>query len=686
MPEQMPDNTIAGNLKDGLDTPDIFSSFMGDKQPEKEQVNLDSRVIHVKFTPEQQAELKDLIEKEVRRYKGILDAEGFYENVENCKEKFEAEHEGSSAISGDYDIRIPLQKLIVRTLTDRAIRQTFQADPLVLMEREGPISDDDLHIRQNKLDFVARNQVRYEELCRSIYEHAIYEPVCITETIHYYDVEENNTTIETYQPTPEDIERFDKDFGTVIDTESAEYQNRLMLIAGQSVTVPVTAPRVLYDGPKVNRIANDKFFADPKQKDFRKMRVHGKQVDFTWADIDMRANSKKYNWDKDAVERIKKMWGEDYKSKSIAFFEMIVLFDKNKDDKVRRYIITMEGRSREIVRSVLYTNEEMQYTAHSINPKDDSWIGESLLNMINELVAIVCSNFNYMLYSNDLAHTPIVASDDPDSITRKGIDLGVVNIIPSPKGTQFQQLTFGTTGFDRMAFISTLFDLIYLLAGVNVPALSGNTNAKDPRAGVGKTALTQQVTNLRIEDMITRLQYADVQVMEKIEKIMFNTAENLNYWNGGKEIEVKKTAYGSPVRYVMNGSRMTFNPSMDLDAIMRFLDICSNLSPATLGIEKVRRDILNIVIQDVGGSISKMKDKIMGYMDAAIKVKEIAAQAMQSGQAWQQGQQSMPDRPISELSVGAGGQSSPVSQSGMPDGGSGGGSGGTGSVAGGNAQ
>jgi hypothetical protein len=667
--QPMPDTSI----KEGLDTPDIIDTSKDKaKQIDKMPINQDKRVIYAKFTPEQQEEIKTLIEKEMRRYRNIFEADGFYDKVDKCKEKFNASHDddSSTVISGDYNIKIPIQKLIVRTLVDRAIRQMFQANPLVLMEREGPMSEDDLHVRQNKLDFVLRNQLRFEELCRSIFEHAIYEPVCITETLDFYDVEQYSTTIETYEPTPEGISRFEKDFGMVNDEESLEFKNRVMLQSGQPVTVPVTGPKVIYDGPKVSRIENDKFFADPRQKDFRKMRVHGKQVDFTWAEIEMRSNSEKYNWDKDAVEKIKKTWGEDFKNKTIPFFEMVILYDKDKNDKIRRYTVTMEAKSREIVRTVIYTNEEMQNTSHSVNPSDDSWIGESLLDMINELCDMIMAKFNYMLYSDDLAHTPVIATDDPNSVTRKAIDLGVVNIIPAPKGTAFTQLTFGNTGYDRMGLLQTLFDMVYMLSGVNVPALSGNTQAKDPRAGVGKQALAQQVTNLRIEDMVTRLLYGIAQVVEKVEKIMIRNTDKLDYWDGEKEIKVNKTIYGSPVRYVMHGSKLSFNPEMDIECIMKWLQICQGLSPATLAIDEVRRDILAIVTQDIGGSIAKHKEKIIGYMDAYIKVKQ-AMQKAQQGQPQAQGQPT--DKPIPEMGMGAGGGSIPSNQSGMPqaDGGSG---------------
>ena len=343
---------------------------------------------------------------------------------------------------------------------------------------------------------------------------------------------------------------------------------------------------------------------------------------------------------------------------------MIILYDKDNNDKIRRYVVTMEARTREIVRSMLYINEEMQYTSHSINSRDDSWIGESLLDMINELCDMIMAKFNYMMYSDDLGHTAVIATDDPDSVTRKQIVMGIVNIIPAPKGTSFQQLTFGNTGYDRIALIQTLFDLVYMLSGVNIPTLSGNSQAKDPRAGVGKTALAQQVTNIRIEDMITRLLYGMAQVVEKVEKIMYKNTDNLDYWDNGKEVKVPKNIYGTPVRYIINGSKMTFNPDMDLQAVMHFIQIVSGLAPALLGIDEVKSFLLNIVAQDMGGSISKSKDKIVGYLDAYIKVKKIMAEA-QKGQP-QGGQPGgEQEKPIPETSVGAGGGGMPSSGSGM---------------------
>ena len=640
------------------------------KEISKMPINQDRKVIYIKFDDTQKEELKQLIEKAMARMHNALDEKGFYDALDDLKEKYNAEHkEEGSPVSGNYDIVLPIQKLVVGVLVDMAIKQCFQADPLVLMEREGPISDDDLHIRQNKLNFTLRNKLRFEEVCRAIFEHAIYEPVCITETLDFFDEERFNTTIETYQPTPEGIAKYEKDFGLINDEDSLEYQNRLLLGMGQAVTVPVTGSKVIYDGPKVTRVDNEKFFADPNQKDFRKMRVHGKEVDLSWADVEMRANSEKYNWDKDAVEKIKKMWADD-KSKTIPFFEMVVLFDKDKKDETRRYVITMEARSREIVRSILHTEEEMQYDSHSINPKDDSWIGESLLVMINEIAAVIQSNLNYMLYSNDLAHTPIIMTDDPDAITRRGIDLGVVNAINVGKGSTMQQLTFGNTGFDRMSLVASLFDLLYIFCGVNVPTLSGGMQAKDPKAGVGKTALTTQVANLRIENMITRLLYGVSRVVEKVEKITYKNEANLDYYDGNKLVKVPKSIYQSPVRYIMNGSKMSFNPEMDLNAFVKFMQIASSIVPEILKIDEVRRELLEIVIQDIGGSISKRKEELVKYMDSFIKVKKEMEKKKQEAMGKGQPGAQPTDKPIPETTIGAGSTSIPDSGSaGVPQGG-----------------
>ena len=218
------------------------------KEISKMPINQDRKVIYIKFDDTQKEELKQLIEKAMARMHNALDEKGFYDALDDLKEKYNAEHkEEGSPVSGNYDIVLPIQKLVVGVLVDMAIKQCFQADPLVLMEREGPISDDDLHIRQNKLNFTLRNKLRFEEVCRAIFEHAIYEPVCITETLDFFDEERFNTTIETYQPTPEGIAKYEKDFGLINDEDSLEYQNRLLLGMGQAVTVPVTGSKVIYD-------------------------------------------------------------------------------------------------------------------------------------------------------------------------------------------------------------------------------------------------------------------------------------------------------------------------------------------------------------------------------------------------------------------------------------------------------
>lgn len=650
---------------------DMMETEEQKKPAEKDAVQSDSRVIPANFTDDQKKEVSQLIEDEMELIKTELESEGFFDSVQSCKENYEAAHNAdANALSGGYDIRIPLQKILVDILVSRTLRQTFQADPIVLMEKEGDLKDDDLHTRENKLDFTMRNQVRYEELAASIYEHAIYEPVCITKTYECHE-EEEITRVETY--APEDIKRFESEYAAaLVDSASEEFTQWQRLQAGQTVTVPVTETKVLYSGPRVYRVDNDKFFARPRIKDFRKQRVHGEQMDYTWADIEMRVNNKSYGWDSGAVEAIKKAYGDDYRKAVIPFYEMVTQYAKEKDGKTRRYIVTIESKTREIVKAVLYTNEEMCYTAHSVCPKDDSWIGESMLPLINDLIDIVNANLNYMLYSNDLGHTPVIMASDPEAITRRAIELGLVNVIPFQKDTTFQSVTLTDPGFDRINFINVIMDLISLLSGIDPQLLSGAETPNDPRAPAAKTAMKMQVTNMRIEDKILRLQYGDVQVCEKVEKILASTVDSLDYWNKGIQVSVPREAYKSPVRYVMHGSKMTFSRQMDLQLVMQFVEILERKYPGLWADYEVKRDVLNIIINDMGGSVRKSKDKITARLDAYIEItkKVEALKKLMGGQGGMPGQEAPgTGEPIPEISNGAGAAASDMGGSSMPTGG-----------------
>jgi hypothetical protein len=650
-------------------------------EPQKEavpqetpSVNLGSkRTIPANFSATQLEEIKKIIRDDIALIKQELEAEGFYAMLDSCEKNYNAVHndDNSSVGASGYDIRLPIQKLLVRLLVSRAIRQTFQADPLILLEQEGAITSGDLYKRQNRLDFCLRNSVRWEEVNDSIYEHAIYEPVAISKTIEAYEQEEL-TTLRSYAPTEKDIKRFILDFqDNLTDPESDESKMLKELLSGIPVTIPVTESKVIYSGPRVYRVDNRNFFARPNIKDFRKQRTLAEQMNFTAADIELRVNNPAYGWDETAVEAIRKAYGQDYHTATIPFYEAIVQYSKD-GKRTRRYIVTIESKTEEVVRAILYTQEEISYTAHSVSPRDNSWIGESILPMINELVDMVCSIFNYMLYANDVGHTPIILTNDPKAITRRAIQLGVVNIIPFDKDSTFQTAELMAPGFDRQRVITLLMDLIALLSGIDAQLLSGAETPGDPQAPYAKAALKMQVTSMRIEDMIIRLQYADAIVAKKVEKILYSIPDTLDYWTKGKQVEIDRSIYNSPVRYVVHGSKMSFTKQMDLNMVMMFMDILTKLYPGVWADYEVKRALLDVIIQDMGGSVNKLKDVLTAGIDAYIEMQAALAKARRPDEG-QPGAEGGPGNGPGTEEGGMGHSAMPDSGTGMPVGGAGGG-------------
>jgi hypothetical protein len=199
--------------------------------------------------------------------------------------------------------------------------------------------------------------------------------------------------------------------------------------------------------------------------------------------------------------------------------------------------------------------------------------------------------------------------------------------------------------------------------------LSGAETPEDPRAPAAKTAMKMQVTNMRIEDKIIRLQYADAQVVRKVEKIIYGINDKYDYWNKGEEKKVDKKVYSVPVRYVMHGSRMTFSRQIDLQLTLQFIDILGKLSPASLKEYPVIRVLLDTVINDSGGSIKKSRDIILEQINNVIemqaKVAEVKRLMAEQGQEKQEGQ----TQPVPDMGQGAGiPNTGGMPQSGMPTG------------------
>lgn len=645
-------------------------------RPKSERKQEDSELeknmlVQANYTEDEEKEVLSIIETEMERISQEFTDTGWYQKIEGYKAKYDVAGESLiETTSGIPNIKIAVPKLITRLLAARAARQTVNADPMIVLSKAGKIEDDVLSNRQEILDFILRKKVKYPEYLKNDYERGIYQPCTLTKTSFRHSEESMTKVVEF---TKDNIDLFKEVYGREeydLDSEIGQKYKRIM--AGETITEEVTYPKTTYHGSCIYNVPLEKFGARLSIKDFRNQTLIYEQLDYNWLDVQEKIDDPHSGWDKEKLqELINDISGEgpSYDAKKLhehefKFFECIVRYDRKKNGVPSRYIVVIDSKTKKFLKAIYHSFDNIGYTSRSVNPNDKSWAGESLLDMINEVVAIINSTFNSYIYENDLAHTPIVLTDDSGALTRKTIQLGHVNVLPFKKGSTFQQVKHEFASQDRVAFFNMLMQLAFLLCGVDPLLVGGAQSINDPGAGVGKTALKLQATSQRMKDMIINLQYPDAEIAEQIEQIEYEYRDGDDINIDGKKVSMRDV-FGHNVLYSVHGSEATFDRQQDVGLLLQMMQIIVTQFPGIWKDEEVKKSMLNTLINVMGGSVEQMRDVLLDPISSVIDIKKILEKfnAMRSGKVI--GQEQGQEAPQAQSEGFQGGQGADVGGTGQ---------------------
>jgi hypothetical protein len=586
--------------------------------------------IKVPLNATEELDLIKLIEEEMAKIVQEYEEAEFHDrNIDKPTKEYEGFKEYSNfPVKDASNKKLLLTTYTIDIITAKGKRQTMTADPLVLLEMLEDIKTADLRNREDLLDHRLRNDVKLEELISVVYRMACLQGAAVVKIPYAHEVEYFTSKV-TYQPSKADIakylERYAED---MVDPESKEYKDWEKLEAGETVTKEDEEPQITKHGAYPYRIPLEKFWARLSIKDFARHRVIAEQMDFTWADIDRRAEMGYY--DEKKVEDLKKKGGEDYFKNDYKIYEAIVLTDLKKKGKFRRYVVTFDSEHKIILRVIHYPyrHNKIFYIVYNAIPKDDSWLGYSLFERTEDVAAMANSFVNSAINEFTLAHTPTVLTNDMKfDGSQYTLVQNRINVLKFKQGSTATPMKMEYSSMDRVAFLNWISTMLELITGVSGSLFSGRETPTDPRAPAAKTAMKLRESNMRVEDIVINLQKADEALAEQVEKIYLQYPEKegqetFEYYRNNKKLEVKKEIIEKNVRYVMQGSRLSFDKNSDLQIVMMAIQYMAAYYPDILKDPAVRHTLLKGFLDNAGGSVEKNKAIFLKTLEQQVRIKE----------------------------------------------------------------
>lgn len=633
--EMMFENTIPpeAGLGIGIDGQPIAPQPI--QQPEVEEepsIDMSSYTVDADFNDEQETRVMSLIKGEMARIQQEYEETGYLTKCEAADDEYNGLHD-EEVDADDPDIKLLLTTITIDIIASRAYRQTWTPSPCVIMEAKYRVEDkgqDVLFKRQDALDYYLRNESKLQDISLPLYRAVLKYGVAPLKTCLDHQ-EETRKFKKFYRAgNQKDIDAFFKKYGKKLlnpdSKESKEYEQ--LVKGGKPVAKIEDQETINYHGAKHYRVDWKRFFARPSIKDFNKHIVKSEMFTYNWYEIEQRRGF----WDSDKIDEILADNQSDYDMKDYDFYETEVMFSRNDDGKQARYIVTYESQTEKIVRAKYSPYKKTMYEPYVVFERDDTWIGDSLTDRMADIVATANSTINSFVGEQALAHTPIIIANGRKTGDWT-ITLGKPNLLPMDSSN----LTGGQVGFaqyrmespstDRIAFLQWILMYVAILSGIDLVTSAGASDPQEKNPTNYRTQAKMVASTIRVEDMILTLQKSESVVAEQTEDIIANFpldySKNEYSWvSGGEEGKLDRTVYSQPVRYVMAGSRMSFDRSMDLQVIMQTIDFLAKYFPESFKDLAVRKALLIGLLNNTQGTIEKIKDTIVKPFDDMIKVSQ----------------------------------------------------------------
>lgn len=609
---------------------------------DQKKVNLSS-VIHVDFDETEEKDVLKEVEDELGKIVKSYEEKEHHEKIQKAEDTYNRLDEVKDyPMEGASNRKLALTAEMVDQTVRSGIRQSWGVRPAVLLEhKKERISRKDIENRQDLLDHTLRHrdQADLETLDKQNYKYACLHGGAIVHIPYCHDIEYYLHNV-TYKPDdispdrkPTNFKFENKHKADLHNKKSKWFKEWEKLRNGETITVEEDDEMLIFHGAKPYRVDPFKFWARLDIADFRKHRVISEERNFVWDDIEKRMNAGFYK--EEYVDKLTENENNNHLTKDFCIHESIINYKRKGDDKTRRYKITFDTDKRVILRWIYYPydHNKPDYVIYRAFPRDKSWWGDSYFEKMKDVEEMAKIFINSIIDEYSLAHRQTILTDDNEfEAERRTIqDDSGINVMMFRKGTRFQQMAFDYASPDRLGILNWLVNRGETQMGISVSLMSGGQTPDDPRAPLGKARLKQAANYLSIEGIVHNLQEGDEAVAEQVEKINyqypdpeFADSDEYVYYKGGEKRTLKREIYSRDVRYVMHGSRLSFDRELDRNSGIETTAFLRDFYPETLWLDpEVKYTMARIVIVNTEGSVEKNQEKILAPLKAQAEKREM---------------------------------------------------------------
>ncbi len=573
----------------------------------------------VKITDEIEEKIQKICREEMLAIQTERNEENYDYNYEYWQKYYDGKFPKTTFPLGDLSCEkhIGLASMYVDIVVLKAVKHTLSANPIILLKEkdtdiENTENTNKIYKRQELLEERLRNYIKIENLYNLIYREACIQGVAWVKATYTDDVEKAKI-YKTYSPNQQGIDDFISENPDYITDK--ELQNKLKdLVEGKQIKSIIDKEIPIFIGIKPDLIKGQKLWVRLNDTNFRKHKLIAEEMEVRRSDIEDLAeqgflNKKQVEKLFDNLADVNNDDEDDIKNDKLTIYENIIYCKLEKGKGKYRYIAVTEKKTNRVLRLIYYPeeNQRLYFVPVYVKPKHKKTVGYSLIELSIESNDLYDSLWRALLNQIILAQKPPLGynSEHTDTLTSKNFEAGSVTAGLSQKDVW--QLNVDLPNPSMLSAIQLSGRQAEFPIGVS-SGMSGQESLSDPRAPMGKTAMLLSESNMRVESYIMELQKSNSLLAELIEQgeIQYNLDNYLKFSN--KKIE--KDVFNIPVSYIPQALSTTINTQNDTNIVLAYLNVVAQYFPNVIQNPVFQYEISNILLNNSGGSLEKIKDTI----------------------------------------------------------------------------
>ena len=568
-------------------------------------------------------------EKEIEHMLSLRTERGLVEKWQKARDQYAGVTEDKDFPWDDCsNLHIHITAMTVDVLNTKAQAQMYVSPMMVLKPLPGQISTantdlySDIDLKERFLDYKVQEEIGIEEKLDPVYQDAINIGTGIAKVSYLRKIDFDSTVSQMYESNATDIRNFKIDFEK--DNNSDVYKQYLKDLIGDgteedpvgiSVEVWMQSDEIVYDNPEASYVQLDDLMIRPDIANIEDQRVIGENVKFTWLELCNNFEQGFFQNKQILTELREKYPDNEYARKIYTAREVICYYDYEKTNRPKRVVITYLTEEKRMLRAITfpYQHRKPYYVLFYIKRVPGSAYGEGMAERLENANKGLNSLWNQTVDAGTLRNAPgfkaIKGANFDPTIKRWGP--AVIWWVSTIKDVE--AFPIGGMSAEMLGLIGKLERYGEWQTGVSAYA-SGRESPSDPNAPASKAYLLLKESNLRLNKMIRQLHKGNKEVIEMIDKLIYQYTkrDKVPFVIGkGEAFEtqpITKKILGLKVNYIPQLSDITENKEAQKESDMKF---GTYLMPILANVPTSQREILKIQIRNQGGAWIKAMDKLL---------------------------------------------------------------------------